>query len=388
MRIVKVALLTNLPEDLDHPRGGVQSTAVALIRALARVRDLELHVIVVNRHVATDREENLDGARLYYRKTAPLPVLAAALTQQRRVVSRILALVGPDIIHACDTSYFKVRHGGCPVLYQVQGTISLDTMFEPRFGWVRSRAWRYLEHRGLRSADAVLVNSPYVARLISKQRTGRVYILDEPVSPEFFAARRRERAGTMLFVGQLSELKNPLPLVRAVARLRDRGIHAQLRLAGDGEPDYINVVRKAMNRLQVATHCKLLGRLSRAALIDELAAASVLAHPSFREHAPAAIAEAMVVGVPVVASAVGGIPYMIEDGQTGFLIDPNDPNELPDRLAQVLCDDALRGTMSNRAAEVARERFSGDAAAGRLLDCYESVLSSWHSRRRTEVTVQ
>lgn len=381
---MRVALLTNLPEDFDRPRGGVQSTAVALIRALTHYADIELHVLVVNRQISKDRDRDLDGTRVYYRRSMQLPVLIGTLTDQRRKVSHLLHAIRPDIVHACDTSYFKVRHGSYPELYQIQGAISLDTAFGPRFLRLRSHAWRCLEHRGLRQADAVLVNSPQVAQEIADQRTEAVYVADEPVNPEFFDARRRECRNTILFVGKLTELKNPLALVKAAGLLRDRGVCAETLLVGGEDPDYGAKLRETIGRLRLNRTCKLLGRLSRAQLIAELSSASVLAHPSFREHAPAAICEAMVVGVPVVASGVGGIPSMLQDGETGFLIDPADPTDLAKRLEQLLTDADLRSRMSRRARSIAMERFSGEVAARRMVERYHSILSAWQGQQNGE----
>ena len=81
---MKIALVTNVPEDLDQPRGGVQSTAVATIRALTECPEIELHVIVVNRSIRQDADRRLKGTTLYYRRTKPgCHVLAKAGFESR-----------------------------------------------------------------------------------------------------------------------------------------------------------------------------------------------------------------------------------------------------------------------------------------------------------------
>ena len=373
---MKVVLLTNLPANLDEPRGGVQSTAVALLRALSQWTDFEVHAAAVNSSVESDRDVSFGRVELHYRRAARVPVLLGAITQQRRIVSELLRALKPDIIHACDTSYFKVEPSLRPVVYQIQGTIAEDSRFEGPLGRVVSPAWRWLERRAVREADAVIVNAAPVARLIAPLRTEHVFVCEEPVHEDFLAVTRQSDARRVLCVGQVTPLKNCVALVEAAAVARSRGVDCEVRFAGDGPAGYLAGLRRTIARLGLKDRCYLLGRLSRAELIAELAAAAVLAHPSRREHLPAAIVEAMVVGVPVVASRVGGIPDIIDDQVTGFLIDPADVRALADRLCKLLSDEPLRARLSKDAQDVARRRFHPRPAVQRLTDCYQTVLGS------------
>ncbi len=370
---MRVALVTNLPVDLDAPRGGVQSTAVAMTRALAERTDVKLHVVVVNADVPGDEDRALGRARLHYRTAQRRPVILGALTDQRRIVTGILTELRPDIVHACDTSYFKVGYRASPVIYHVQGSIHADTLLD---GWarrLRSGLWGYLERRGLRGADALLLNNPRFAESIRALRADDVYVVDEPVAAEMFAVEHAPRRQRVLCVGAVCELKNSLALVDAAAKLRERGVRIEVRFAGGIDEAFAPRLREHVRATDADSLCEFLGYLSRGELLEELASAAVLAHPSLREHAPAAISEALVVGLPVVASHVGGIPFMIDEGQTGFLIDPRDSDQLADRLERLLVDDELRGRMSAAARSAGRVRFSGPAVAERLCEVYRRI---------------
>ncbi len=88
------------------------------------------------------------------------------------------------------------------------------------------------------------------------------------------------------------------------------------------------------------------------------------------------VLEAMACGTPVVASRVGGIPEVLDDGQTGYLVTPGDSAELGDRIAELLEPSPRWHAMSSRAVETIRERFTWDHVAERCLDAYEGSNSA------------
>jgi glycosyltransferase involved in cell wall biosynthesis len=99
----------------------------------------------------------------------------------------------------------------------------------------------------------------------------------------------------------------------------------------------------------------LLGKISAADVREELAKASVFALVSLEEGAPMGIAEAMAVGVPVVTSNRCGMPYMVRDGETGFLVNPENPDDVASSLSSLIKTDALRRRMGQKARVVAED---------------------------------
>jgi glycosyltransferase involved in cell wall biosynthesis len=87
------------------------------------------------------------------------------------------------------------------------------------------------------------------------------------------------------------------------------------------------------------------------------------------------VLEAMASGLPVVASRVGGVPEIVADGETGFLVAPGDVDELRDRLAQLLGDPGLAMKMGRRAREMIVEHFTWEHCAARCLAAYQELLT-------------
>ena len=88
------------------------------------------------------------------------------------------------------------------------------------------------------------------------------------------------------------------------------------------------------------------------------------------------IAEAMAAGVPVIASNVCGMPTMIDEGENGFLIEPEDIGMIADRLGTLLRDTDLQHRMSGGAVEKARNTYHPDAVVNATLALYEKVMAA------------
>ena len=99
----------------------------------------------------------------------------------------------------------------------------------------------------------------------------------------------------------------------------------------------------------------------------------VLAVPSFTEGFPLVIVEAMLAGIPVVASAVGGIPEIVVDGDTGLLVPPHDAPALADALRRLLGDPDLRQAMAARCRQVALAQYTAATMAAHFETLYREL---------------
>jgi starch synthase len=121
---------------------------------------------------------------------------------------------------------------------------------------------------------------------------------------------------------------------------------------------------------------KFLGVKPRGELVELYQQASVVAVPSVWDNSPNVIYEAMACGTPVVASRVGGIPELVDDGVTGLLVPPGDADALADAIVALLGDPARRAQMGEHARERAVEEYSVDKIVTRTVGFYEYMLDS------------
>jgi D-inositol-3-phosphate glycosyltransferase len=198
-----------------------------------------------------------------------------------------------------------------------------------------------------------------------------------PADPAARAAVRR-RLGlptdrpVALFAGRVQPLKGPDVLVRALAVLAARGGPVPLLVILGGASGRLTAVRELealAASTGVAADTVVRPPVSRAELADWYAAADLVAMPSRSESFGLVAAEAQACGTPVVASAVGGLRTVVQDGVTGRLVGSHDAEPWADALAALVADEAGRQRMS-RAAARAGAGLGWDAAAASVLKVY------------------
>jgi glycosyltransferase involved in cell wall biosynthesis len=186
--------------------------------------------------------------------------------------------------------------------------------------------------------------------------------VDVAASPRF---RSEERARPrILAVGRLKPPKDFQTLVEALAALPHGSFDALI--VGDG-PDRARL-EEQIRELWLTGRVRLAGQ--RRDVPELLAGADVFVLPSRSEGHPVSVLEAMAAGVPVVASRVGGIPEQVEDGVTGLLVEPGDPEALAAALGRLAADPALRRRLGVAGRRRAEKAFDLDAFRRAHLEVY------------------
>lgn len=193
-------------------------------------------------------------------------------------------------------------------------------------------------------------------------------------------ARRRFRIGNgkvVLFLGRLEEIKGVQLLIEAIRTLTDfQTGAASLYVAGDGQDRSYLEGLITQYKLEKGLH--FLGTVPREEVPPLLAAADVVCVPSIAqkdgvvEGMPVVVLEALAMGRAVIASQIGGIPDVIQDGVNGFLVEPRDPQALARKISAVFnLGDGLTPIL--QAARHTAERFSWDSIAQRYAAVFQSL---------------
>lgn len=371
-RRLKVAVVTSFPRDPGRPVGGVEAVSVNLVRALGEIPELDVHVVTTDYAGLQGEEHAWLNVTVHRLPHSGKSVLLDAIGPGRHAIQEFLLKLKPDVVHAHDVYGLMVRDLPLARVFTIHGFIHSDTRLSgKRMALLRSWLWRRVETAGWAEQPHIISISPYVRERLTGIARGVIHDIDNPIAPECFEIERREVPGTIFSAAVLSHRKNPLALVEALALLRRAGIDVNLRLAGPPiEAAYVANLQRRIAQLDLQEHVTLLGSISSEAIREELSKASIFALVSFEEGSPMGVEEAMAAGVPVITSNRCGMPYMVRDGESGYLINPHDAAEIAERLGRLLNDGKLRAAMSATCRRVAHDRFHPMTVAQRTREVY------------------
>jgi len=375
---MRVVIFSRYPKDSDHPRGGIESVTVVLVKALAQLSDMEVHLVTLERNrseTTIERDGNVTIHRLAGSRWPQILDIIAG-PGRKRLVSYINDLK-PDILHTHETYGLCLGTISIPHVFTIHGFDHANLIADSaKYGILRSRLWRYVEQRGLASQKHIISMTPYVRKIVESMTEAYIYDIDNPVDERFFNIERKPEQGRILYIGWLNERKNTLGAIKAFADIVDRYPQAKLIVAGQArEQDYFNQIQQLIKQNKIDDKVKLLGHINHFQLAQELTRAGVFLLPSRQENSPMAIAEAMAAGIPVIASNRCGMPYMVADGKTGFLVEPESTKQIADCLARLVGSEQLCQQMGEVGREVAMERFYPQAVARKTRAVYERICT-------------
>jgi len=206
----------------------------------------------------------------------------------------------------------------------------------------------------------------------------RFYPIPPDEAKEFIGVNPCQKV--LLFVGRIEPLKGIDTLMKAIALLRDQGLEVCLSIIG-GDPDLNPEVQNAeMARLKaireeigLSDQIGFLGKRAQDTLPYYYSAAEAVVVPSHYESFGMVALEAMACGTPVVASQVGGLAFLVKDGETGYTVPVNNPEILADRLSLLLQDPDLQQKMGLNAFTEAQS-YSWEIIAQKMSAVYKQVI--------------
>ena len=367
----------------------------------SQVSSFELHVISCTQQPVAAPEKlasNIWFHSLHVPKWGWLRTgyLGCALALRKKL-SEIL----PDIVHAQGTErecaisaifsgYRRVLtiHGNLRIIRRQIGFPPFSAM------WFQS----YLEGLVVPAFDGIVCISEYTKKAV-EQEAKRTWVVHNAVDPAFLSLGeeryRKNKTGNLkperdrhlqvsvlssqasgrppvvLVVATVDRRKNQAAFLRALDPLGEK--HALLAKffgkCGDDPygSDFLKLVAER-------SWCRYGGVLDREALREEFADAAVLVLPSLEDNCPMVVLEAMAAGVPVVASRVGGIPELIQDGVDGLICDPRDPGSMRSAVQRLLNDRPLAIRLSTEARQRAFEEYRPATIAKKHLAIYSEML--------------
>jgi glycosyltransferase involved in cell wall biosynthesis len=223
-----------------------------------------------------------------------------------------------------------------------------------------------------RRADTSIALSPAMALRIQAHGVApqRIALIPNGLEPEEIGLDRfpaspsldhwLQRPLRLLFVGRLDQVKGVDVLLQAITMAHQQDTDLELELIAHGTPRQLQDLDQRIQALGLADVVRLIGPRPRHILADHYLRCHAVVVPSLDDPLPTVILEAMACARPVLASRVGGIPYLLQDGQCGLLVPPADPCALANGIIRLDQDRSLASALAEHALERSRH-FSWEA---------------------------
>jgi colanic acid/amylovoran biosynthesis glycosyltransferase len=210
-----------------------------------------------------------------------------------------------------------------------------------------------------------------LCRLLHPSLWSKAKVVRCGIDLNLFAMRQdrpRSSPPKIVNVGRLSSEKGQVVLLNACKMLVDRGMPLHLTFIGSGPLEQL--LRDQIAAVGMGAHADLRGELSADAVRQELEQSDLFCLTSFAEGLPVSIMEAMAIGVPVVATAIAGIPELAVNGETALTVAPGNEEQLADAVATALNDCDLRAKIILAARKKVEEAHDRARNSRQLYDLF------------------
>jgi glycosyltransferase involved in cell wall biosynthesis len=354
------------------PNGGMAMQTAQLARLLA-AEAVEVTFVPTNAPYRPSAVAAIPGLRSLFRL---VPYLLAVWRLAGRVdVIHLMANSGWSWQLFAAPVLWLSRFRGTPVIVNYRGG-EAQGYFQRSFRWVRP---------SLRRASLIVVPSGYLQAVFGAfGETTRVIpnIIDQDVfrerpdtSPSLLApdgAYGDRESFTLVITRNLEPIYGIDTALQAMAKVREQGCPARMRIAGSGPAE--RQLRRLTRELGLEDIVHFEGRLERDAVVALYGQADAMVNPTTIDNMPNSVLEAMACGLPVISTNVGGVPYILTDGETGLLVPTRDPRALANAILRLFSDRALQQRLQfNALKEV--DRYSWHHVRDQWLTTYHEVFS-------------
>jgi glycosyltransferase involved in cell wall biosynthesis len=379
--MLKIALLTSDSREVtrmyDREKPAFGTAPEALLQGFKDLHGLEIHVICCTQQPVNAPKKLADNIWYHALTVRKIGWLRTGYQGCIRGVRKKLQEIGPDIVHAQGTERdcaITAVFSGFPNLITIHGNMRVHAKRGENKGKLFYRLAAFLEGIALRKTNGLVSISTYTDELV-KPLVAQSWLLPNAADSRYFETTHKpSEPPTILFVGGLDERKNPVGFIKACAPLfADTGW--RFRLCGTGAKKSAYLAELEALALKYPW-IELAGWKSREELLSEMEHASLLVLPTFEDNCPMVVLEAMAVGLPVIASKVGGIPDLITDGITGMMFDPSSPQDIKTVTEKMMTDKYLRSRLGQAGKTEALARFHPKVVAQAHLEIYRDILAA------------
>ncbi|MBD2502700.1 glycosyltransferase family 4 protein [Anabaena azotica] len=383
---LRLAIVGPYPINPSKVTGGIQAVVKNLVNGLKHFEDLEIHIVTVD----FDRQEQLvsqPGITIHVKQAVQGISQLAFYYQERQWLIRTIERICPDIVHVHGTNFYgyAAQNWSFPTVFTIHGILQKEGRLDYTEVGIFHQIYRKIkgyfnisfEVKTLKHIHHVIVISPYVSEMLNNFPIPKHYCISNPVDEAYFQLEDYSQPYRILFAGTINVRKGILTLIKSIELVRQVYPDVELHLAGNVlEPEYEKLLHSYVENNKLEKQIIFRGHLHDEELYQAFAECQMLVLPSQEEVSPMVVQQAMAAGKPVVATAVGGVPYIVEEGSSGLLVPFGDPQALSQAILRLLANPHQAKLLGARGREIASDRFRIASICSQTRAVYYELVNS------------
>lgn len=379
MRIM--ILVPGLPLNMDNIRGGVHSAVNNLLKGFSNF-DVEVRVLSFSRETKpgeTVKNVITDKIEVHYPNEGPYPYHSLNyFFKGPAILKKHILEFNPDIIHYQEGSSFMfTRLKGLYNKKYLQTIHGMGYAEAKRKKKAKDKiTWYFNGILQMKMLPENIIHlSQFSVNLFAKRNIKYSAIIPNAIIPQYFKlAPKTKTTNSLLYIGVIDNNKNLIFLLQALTELIKRNKEYKVNVLGDYLSDvYRQMIQKYVAENNLEHHVIFNGWVPQTTVMKFIESSDILVVSSKHESLPMVIAESMAAGKVVAASAVGGIPEMINHGVDGYLFKLEDPNGLVNILDELYDNDERIQQISKKAIESA-QRYECSNVAEKTIAFYKNCI--------------
>ncbi len=241
------------------------------------------------------------------------------------------------------------------------------------YDWAHEGSWKYsllyYNRCDILLCPSKSLNSEFANRGMKKP----LMVLPNSIDTDFFKPDYDKAVkNSIVYMGRVSYEKNIDQVIRAVSLLVDKIPDIKLTIVGDGPEK--GRLEEIADDLGIRNHIAFVGFKKGEELVEVLQRNQIFVTASKSENMPLSVLEAMACGLPIVAADSLGMPEIVRDGENGYLFEPDNINDIAEKIQQILSDEKLRKEFAKSSREIALE-YSVERFVNSLEEVYSNVIN-------------
>lgn len=373
-----VLMLGNFP--LEDLKGGVAVHTKQLVKSMGKIEDerIEFHVISFGKRSQIFQEGKVQIKIIKSHKIFYICPFLAILKLEREVKK-----IDPRIIHVQGSNlspyllYSLLFRSNSKKIITVHGLVQVESRYNKHY---KLSIWKYfctlVEKYAINNISEIIVCSPQMENLLRSMTNSDIHVIPNGIDTKHlntFEINSSITRPSIFFIGMLRQVKGIEVLLNAMPAILKKIPNAQLYIAGTGPQEC--ELKRLTEKLNVINNVTFLGFISEDQKYSLYKSTYISVFPSLYEPFGIVLLEAMACGKAIVASNVGGIPYIVDDEKTGLLFEPGNSQELAQKIILLLEDEDLREKLGKNGLRKARQ-FEWENIAIRTFDLYKSLTKN------------